>query len=199
MGQRGSGIVGQRADGTEVPLGITILKTDAEGEPLMIAVVRDISEHVNRQLELKRLADTDPLTGLLNRRAFFEQVRAKIACEPTSSSSIVMLDLDHFKRVNDRFGHEAGDIVLQDFSNICRQFIRQNDIAARFGGEEFVLFLDGTSQREGFEIAESIRIRTSFYQFISASSIIRVTVSAGVAEVSGDFCNGAESSRYSTL
>lgn len=181
MGQRGSGIVGRRNDGTEINLGITILKTDSDGEPLMIAVVRDITEHVLQSTELKRLADTDPLTGLLNRRAFFER-----ATSPTSvvGASIILMDLDHFKQINDQFGHDAGDRVIQFFAGILRQSARRLDLAARLGGEEFVLLTANMTVDQATPVAQAIRRQTLEQVSVQFQPLpLSVTVSAGVAEI----------------
>jgi len=186
MGQRGSGIMGRRADGSEVNLGITILKTDDDGEPLMIAVVRDISEHVRRQTELKRLAETDPLTGLLNRRAFFS--RATVALDELSDQEacILLLDLDHFKSINDNYGHDVGDQVIQEFANILRECISQNELVARWGGEEFVVLLQDKSKAASMSLAQKIRTCTAERRLPSAGKLtLHFTVSAGVADLSG--------------
>lgn len=181
MGQRGSGIVGRRNDGTEINLGITILKTDSDGEPLMIAVVRDITEHVLQSTELKRLADTDPLTGLLNRRAFFER-----AASPTSAvgASIILMDLDHFKHINDQFGHHAGDQVILFFASILKQSAGPLDLAARLGGEEFVLLTADMTVDQATPVAEAIRRHTVEQVSVQFQPLpLSITVSAGVAEI----------------
>ena len=184
MGQRGNGIVGRRADGSEVNVGITILKTQADGEPLMVAVIRDISEHIRRQRELKRLAETDPLTGLLNRRAFFDLAVTAGRCGRTAC---IMLDIDRFKSINDELGHDVGDQVLSGFAGILKECIRPTDLAARFGGEEFIILLDGIIETEAVEVAERIRKRIAEHQFpLEASKKLNVTVSAGIAFVEDD-------------
>ncbi|QGG93404.1 diguanylate cyclase (plasmid) [Agrobacterium sp. MA01] len=187
MGQRGNGILGRRADGSEVNLGITILKTEADGEPLLIAVVRDVSEVVKQQEELKKLAETDFLTGLMNRRAFFERASFLVEEQGVGSHSVIIFDLDHFKSINDRFGHQTGDRVLTLFSTLLRQEVRPADLAARYGGEEFIALCRGTTRAEAIEIAESVAEQTRKQCFFGvAGRPISITVSAGVATLDHD-------------
>jgi diguanylate cyclase (GGDEF)-like protein/PAS domain S-box-containing protein len=187
MGQRGSGILGCRADGSEVNLGITILKTEAEGERLLIAVIRDITEHVSRQQELRQLAETDYLTGLLNRRAFLERAPSVIAQQSVSGHCVAVFDLDHFKSINDRYGHQTGDRALDVFAALLRQVVRPTDLVARFGGEEFIILFQNTSEAEAVVIAEAIAERTREQRlFVAGERPINVTVSAGVAQVGAE-------------
>lgn len=187
MGQRGCGISGLRADGSEVNLGITILKTEANGEPLLVAVVRDITEHVRRQHELKQLAETDFLTGLLNRRAFFEQAGRLLAEQEGVAHSVGIFDLDHFKSVNDRFGHQIGDRVLDLFSTLLRQAVRPTDLVARFGGEEFIVLFRNLHGIDAADLAKKVAERTREQSlFVGGDRPIKVTVSAGVANIRSD-------------
>ncbi|TNM62874.1 GGDEF domain-containing protein [Aliirhizobium smilacinae] len=182
MGQRSATIAGRRLDGTEINLGITILRTSAAGSPMMVAVIRDISDHVRYQNDLKRLAETDSLSGLLNRRAFRANVLQSVSANATSYSSMVIFDLDGFKGVNDRFGHDAGDEVITCFSDVLRNSIRATDIAGRWGGEEFVLFLPNLKAREAIAIVERIRANFSGADFNwQGHPSANFTVSAGLA------------------
>ncbi|MGE8106121.1 GGDEF domain-containing protein [Allorhizobium sp. NPDC080224] len=187
MGQRGSGISGLRADGSEVNLGITILKTEVNGERLLVAVVRDITEYVRRQHELKQLAETDFLTGLLNRRAFFDEAGLLLAGQGDSHHSVAVFDLDHFKSVNDRFGHQIGDRVLELFATLLRQAVRSTDLVARLGGEEFIVLFRELSGTEAVDLAERVAEKTREQSlFVGGDRPITVTVSAGVATVRND-------------
>lgn len=187
MGQRGSGISGLRADGSEVNLGITILKTEVNGDRLLVAVLRDITEHVRRQHELKQLAETDFLTGLLNRRAFFEQSGLLLARQGSGNHSVAVFDLDHFKSVNDRFGHQIGDRVLDLFAKLLRQAVRPTDLVARFGGEEFIVLFRDLDVNEAVDLAEGVTERTREQSlFVGGDRPVKVTVSAGVASVRND-------------
>jgi two-component system, cell cycle response regulator len=134
----------------------------------------------NRLLE--ELALTDPLTGLANRRAFEEWATRQLAGARRHSFSLwlVMADLDHFKRINDQFGHEAGDLVLQAFANLSKAHTRSADMCARLGGEEFVFALSHVSEN-GVRIAVE-RLRSEFAEVkLSDSRAIAVSASFGVA------------------
>lgn len=141
------------------------------------------------------LATTDPLTGVYNRRTF------KDLAEPNLSRSrrahlpvsLLMLDLDHFKRTNDTFGHLAGDDVLKAFAELVRRCLRKEDLLARYGGEEFVVLLPGTSQFAASALAERIREQTAANPLDAAGHRVRVTVSVGVASEAGDTLPSLES------
>lgn len=133
--------------------------------------------------EVQRLAITDTLTGLFNRRYFME--RARIEFERTrryhTPLSVVMLDLDHFKDVNDTYGHLLGDIVLQNIGKICRETLRCVDIVGRYGGEEFIILLPETPITKAYITAE--RLRKSIAEAVTPSDQgdIRVTASLGIS------------------
>jgi diguanylate cyclase (GGDEF)-like protein len=135
------------------------------------------------EIEQRRFALSDPLTGLLNRRAFLDEAARSNRRRHGSRDKIALLvlDLDHFKLVNDRFGHEAGDVVLQSFADAARRATRAGDLLYRMGGEEFCFVLPGASTAEAGAIAE--RIRTRFEESFTARGEERVsaTVSIGVA------------------
>jgi len=149
-------------------------------------IFRDVTEElaVRAGLEeanrvLSDLASTDPLTGLRNRRAFGEAAEAAFAtaAETGQPLSAVMLDVDHFKSVNDRFGHEAGDAALRLVARLLSWEAREGDVAARYGGEEFVVLLPGTGLEAALEAAERMRQAVADAVFGHG----RTTVSVGVA------------------
>ena len=162
--------------------------------PLRLAITR-VSEHAalsiaNRRLvlALRGQANTDGRTGLTNSRAFDEALERVLANRAGSDSvAVLMLDLDHFKEFNDRYGHPAGDEALRVFANLLGSSVRDGDVVARYGGEEFAIYLPGLSAGGAVEVAERIRERTE-------SSIIplgpgltgHVTVSIGIAAAPGD-------------
>jgi diguanylate cyclase (GGDEF)-like protein/PAS domain S-box-containing protein len=122
-------------------------------------VLRDIMErHVNGG-ELRRLLTTDYLTGAVNRARFFDLAEAELARSTASGRplSTLMLDVDHFKQVNDCFGHAGGDQVLRQLVTLCRTQLRGRDVLARMGGEEFVILLPNTGLEEAVAVAERIR------------------------------------------
>lgn len=124
----------------------------------------------------QREAETDALTGLFNRRALFER-----SLRLRGSVAVVVFDIDHFKQVNDRHGHQVGDTVLQTFASLLAANVRDGDLAARLGGEEFVIILPDTTTDDAAQIAERIRQNFAVQQFISSSGNFAVTVSAGIA------------------
>ena len=126
-------------------------------------------------------AMTDALTGLLNRRALLESPRGHMPV----GTALVAMDLDHFKAINDRFGHDSGDQTLCAFADLVRANIRSTDLAARIGGEEFCVVLSNSSARASAAIAERIRAQTETMTIRTASGSIRTTVSAGIAYSTG--------------
>ena len=149
-----------------------------------VAVIRDVSvEHINTQ-ELIDAALTDPLTGLHNRRGLEGRSEA-LHFRPGGAPATqvwVMVDIDHFKRVNDTYGHEAGDEVLKAVAEALRSTARVADIVARFGGEEFVLVLPDTGAEVGARIAERLRLAIEALSTDVDGQVIRVTASFGVAQ-----------------
>ncbi len=140
------------------------------------------ASRLNRQLE--SFAIKDPLTRLYNRRYLAEQllIHSEIARKKNTPFSVVMLDIDHFKSINDTYGHIAGDCVLQNVAGILRQGIRKQDIAGRYGGEEFLLLLFDTTLEEAALLAEKIRIHIDNSLFTREN--IHLTISGGVAAFS---------------
>ena len=136
--------------------------------------------------DLQRLASADPLTGLANRRGGGEDIAAEIsrARRQNSALSCVLLDIDHFKDVNDTFGHQAGDHVLREISSLLRRTVRAYDILIRWGGEEFLVILPGVQHEQARKLAE--RIRTAV-EGLPLAGIGGVTVSAGVAALGSDY------------
>jgi diguanylate cyclase (GGDEF)-like protein len=137
---------------------------------------------------LRILASTDHLTGICNRRSFIERSlsEASRALRSGTPLAVIALDLDHFKLVNDRFGHAAGDDVLRKFAEQTLLQLRTSDIIGRMGGEEFMLTLPDTSLADALLFAERIRLAIETMRIPLADSMIAVTVSIGVAEFPRD-------------
>ena len=138
------------------------------------------------QDELKEQAATDPLTRLYNRRFFFPEASylLELAKGAHTPISIMMLDIDHFKRVNDDYGHACGDQVLIKLAKILREQSRTGDLAARFGGEEFAVLLPGTDLQEASRWAERIRTAVQALNITpNGKETVQVSVSIGVAEI----------------
>ncbi|GAV21723.1 diguanylate cyclase [Carboxydothermus pertinax] len=133
----------------------------------------------------ERLAKYDFLTGIYNRRSFFERVKIEMARSKRYQEkvAIIITDIDNFKKINDTYGHKAGDEVLKDFAKILRRMCREYDFVARFGGEEFVLFLNNVEEENAVKIAERIRNKIEKHSFyLSEKNIeIKLTASFGVA------------------
>ncbi|MES1180184.1 MAG: diguanylate cyclase [Hyphomicrobium sp.] len=128
----------------------------------------------------KREAETDALTGILNRRALFDRVT-----EMGTSTLIVViaLDIDHFKQINDTHGHSLGDTVLKSFANILSGAVREGDLTARIGGEEFAILLPNASLKMAGTVAERIRKRFSEQRFLSNGQLFDSTVSVGISQI----------------
>ena len=141
---------------------------------------RELSSANARILELTR---TDPLTGLANRRYFDERIRQAVSLAQRQAQplTVVMTDIDHFKSVNDRFGHDVGDRVLKGYARLMTEMTRTEDLVARLGGEEFILMLPVTGGRQAREVTE--RIRVALPQRDLAGNGHRVTASFGISQL----------------
>jgi len=152
------------------------------GAFLGVSLVRERSE---RDLRFK--AETDELTGVLNRRAFLAAAQELVLAAQKSDVPVVVLlfDLDHFKSINDRYGHAAGDRTLRLFAEIARSAIRATDVFGRIGGEEFAAFLPGCDPATAERIADRIRGDLSAKAIVHAGMQVTATVSVGVASMAG--------------
>ncbi len=150
-----------------------------------LVVLHDITKLKHIQNELQTLATRDSLTGIFNRGHFMELAGREIlrAKRYQRKLSLVMMDLDYFKKVNDSYGHQSGDQVLAALVNICEQVTRKMDIFARLGGEEFGLLLPETSQRAAAQITERIRRNFEKTRMIHNTHEFHVTISMGVTEL----------------
>ena len=139
---------------------------------------------------LNQAANTDPMTRCFNKGYFLEAIDAEVkrAKALSTSLTLVFFDLDHFKKVNDTYGHEGGDYVLKEFTNLVRNLglIKQKDVFARYGGEEFCLMMPGSTLQEAAQIAETIRGKIHLHQFMYEGKRIPVTTSLGVALLKTD-------------
>lgn len=142
----------------------------------------DISEQMAYQVHLRELSDTDELTRLANRRKLMSRLDEEIALSNRHGSplSLMLVDLDHFKRVNDTWGHLLGDQVLQTLAELCTDTLRSEDLVARLGGEEFAIMLPLTPYVRCLPLAERLRQRIAEHDFGLPQGDI--TVSIGIAE-----------------
>lgn len=152
---------------------------------LQLKTLQDELRRSNRLL--MELSQTDPLTRLCNRRSLTEMLENELSrCNRNIvPCSLIMCDIDHFKRVNDEYGHQAGDEVLVAVAELLREHLRPYDLAARYGGEEFCLVLPETNLTHAAEVAERIRKRIEGCKFTGNLARLKLTVSLGVASASG--------------
>jgi len=156
---------------------------DASGEFAgFIGSCLDVTDQKNLQLELAQLASTDSLTGLSNRRHFLEQMEVSLARfrRHNPATALIMLDLDHFKRVNDDYGHAAGDVSLRHFAGLIQSTTRKIDLHGRLGGEEFAILMPDTAIDGAMEYAERLRQKLQDNPPRFGQRTIPLTLSAGV-------------------
>ncbi|MCB1850543.1 MAG: EAL domain-containing protein [Gammaproteobacteria bacterium] len=148
-------------------------------------------EIMRQNQELQVLATRDPLTGVLNRRSLFQGFETLFAeaREEGEELSFIMVDIDHFKSVNDRFGHAVGDKVIKLLAAILTEYSRPNDLVGRFGGEEFCVVLPGASGDDAVEIAERMRLAVQEGHGAKFTNALRITSSFGVSTISSDIEN----------
>ena len=158
---------------------------DYEHTPAVFTAVNDISEMKRLQSRLEELANTDVLTGLANRRHFMQALEHEMerARRKQAPLTLLALDIDHFKQVNDSYGHAAGDQVLQAFADALRALLRGYDFAGRFGGEEFMVVLPETDEAAAVPVAERIREVVEQTLVLHEDRSIGITVSIGVASL----------------
>jgi diguanylate cyclase (GGDEF)-like protein len=150
------------------------------------ASFEDITQRVLLARELRHQASTDALTGASNRRSLMDRLRIefeRVQRHPALHCSLLAIDLDHFKLVNDRYGHAAGDAVLRHVTQLMRQDTRQVDVVARSGGEEFTLLLPDTSIEAALALAERLRKRLEATPTPWVDHEVVVTASIGVSVV----------------
>jgi diguanylate cyclase (GGDEF)-like protein len=161
----------------------TARREAAEFQEKNLALQQEIEAQKRNHAVLERMARTDALTNVLNRRAFFETGQQLFQQSRSEGNplTVVMLDLDHFKKVNDQYGHLAGDQTLAVLTERLRHHLRMGDALARYGGEEFVILLPGVPGDQALITAERLRMAVNVAPFLIRHTILRVTISLGVA------------------
>jgi len=137
------------------------------------------------EVEMRKAATFDALTGLLNRQAFLEQARYiyHLAAREAFGFSVLVIDLDHFKSINDRFGHAHGDRVLETYGEIASHVARKSDLAGRLGGEEFAFLLPNTSAEQAWNFSERLHETVRNTRIAHETGAIHFTISIGIATV----------------
>ncbi|QCB42397.1 sensor domain-containing diguanylate cyclase [Sphingomonas sp. PAMC26645] len=158
--------------------------------PADIAILSNFANIVCDELELRLIAQVDHLTGALTRRGFVDQAQREMerTLRYGRASSLIMMDVDHFKRVNDTYGHSIGDQVLKQIASIAETTLRPCDLFGRLGGEEFALLMPETSGAAALVVAERLRNTIAEHPMtLHGGGTIHVTASFGVAELSASF------------
>ncbi len=179
---------GKNGHGHWLDMNIVPLHDEKGNVQYFASIERDVSRYKKMERQLANMALFDSLTGALSRAAFMQHAekefsRAKRYHRPLS---VMMIDIDHFKRVNDQYGHAAGDHVLQIFVEAIEEEIRNTDVLGRVGGEEFTLLLADTPMQAASYLAERVRERISKYPYIAGTHLVDVTASLGVAVLTED-------------
>lgn len=149
------------------------------------AMLQDLASIVMDAMHLRRLASTDPLTSLPNRRHFMDlcEQEYRRAFRYGHDLAIALFDIDWFKQINDRHGHDAGDAVLKAMADLCKQALREHDIVCRYGGEEFALLMPHTTVERAELIAGRLRDLVSGYEVDTGGERIDFTISVGVTPI----------------
>ena len=178
-------VVFQHKDGSELVCNLSARRLTLNGTPHVITVTHDLTERKRLEDKLRQQATTDELTGAMNRRYFLELLQSELtrAIRLQHPLVIAVIDLDHFKQINDTYGHAAGDAVLRAFAQTCRQHSRDIDLFARFGGDEFALLLPGANCDQAATVLERIR-RAITVPINLGGQPIAVTISVGLTSLS---------------
>ncbi|MCL2655842.1 MAG: sensor domain-containing diguanylate cyclase [Betaproteobacteria bacterium] len=177
----------QKLNGEPIPAEITLVRVKRKDKFVVAGYTRDLrelKETVNLLNKLEKLAFTDNLTGIFNRHYFMEHAsRAFIKSEGCHETEcLIMFDIDHFKQINDSYGHSAGDAILRGVAEKVQAVLRGDDLFARYGGEEFVIYAPKAKMKSAVRLAERIRKAIASTRFTYGSHEIRLTISLGVTE-----------------
>lgn len=173
------------AQGREFMAELAAINVDYAGEPAMLVSMNDISERKKLEAELFHQANTDALTGISNRRFFMIQAEQEIrrAHRFNRSLSIIMMDLDHFKHINDTYGHAAGDSALETIVRASLESLRESDVMGRLGGEEFAIILPETGLDAAQDVGERLLAHIAETPIPTTKGVIHCTSSLGVAQL----------------
>ncbi|MFZ5906649.1 MAG: diguanylate cyclase [Nitrospirota bacterium] len=165
----------------KIPIIKTVVPITFKNRKYLLETFIDISERKKMDAKLKELATTDILTGAYNRMGFDEIITREIERVKRNNKplSILLFDIDHFKKINDKFGHHVGDSVLKTIANIVKRTIRKIDYFIRWGGEEFLILSPETDKKQAYILAERLRKDIENFTF---DNLPRITISCGTAE-----------------
>ncbi|MDQ5911557.1 MAG: putative Diguanylate cyclase [Pseudomonadota bacterium] len=191
-------------DGSEIAVALSLSAVHIQNQWRGVGILRDETQRQAQERELRRLATTDHLTGMANRRHFLKQVDLELQRfkRYAAPATLLMVDLDHFKRINDTCGHAAGDQTLQHFASIAQTLLRYTDLIGRLGGEEFAILLPATGLEGARLLAERLRGAVANTSIPWESRTIELTVSIGVTRFSstdeepGSILNRADRALY---
>jgi len=159
-----------------------------------VAMLIEFAKLVMEQVELRQIGERDALTGALTRRGFYQEVEREFvrASRYDRPTSLLFFDIDHFRKINDAFGHEAGDEAIQALAGKCIEVSRQTDSFGRIGGQEFAFLLPETNAAEAMQCAERMREVVEKVRFRTPAGVMSVTASFGVSTLSPGFVNAAQ-------
>ena len=177
-----------RSDGTVLPVSISgTMIRDQHGVPVLSrSTVFDITERKKLEKHLEALSNSDALTGLPNRRRFYEVATTEVERSKRHQNplALAMLDIDHFKKINDQHGHPMGDLVLKNLAAVSRSALRQIDMLARYGGEEFVILMPHTDRSQAMDVLDRLRETLQAQQLRSdAGAPVSYTISIGTTQL----------------
>jgi diguanylate cyclase (GGDEF)-like protein/PAS domain S-box-containing protein len=179
-----------KKDGTQFPVSLSVAPLRGQQSQVIgrMHIIADITDRKKLQEELRQQATTDELTKVSNRRHFIELAQSEIkrAIRLKRPPAIALIDIDHFKQVNDTFGHATGDQALVAFTKICQKHIREIDVFARFGGDEFVLLMPETNQEQAYDVLERVRLALTAQPMHLDGKPVALTISSGIASLTND-------------
>ena len=190
----------RRKDGRVIDVELKNTSVWYDGEKLIFCLCRDITERKETERRMQQLVSTDALTGLLNRREFSRLMEHELSegARNNAEVSVLLLDIDHFKCINDRFGHHVGDEVLIKVAKSLRITVRRSDCISRWGGEEFLILLPCCGLEDAVQMAEKLRLSISHIQLPDGHSVSASVGAAGwlVGETSMEFIKRADAAMY---